>query len=422
MNGSVKNLYSVESFKKLLFIEKRRAERSNASSSLILLNFRRYAETIHKNGNLFLKDTEYLVKLICTNIRETDVVCLYDCLTVFILLPDTRVEGAKIACKRIVEQLIFAQNNYYYINELNYNTLDIEVISYPTHDRLKEGEAEYPGTRPSIHKQNVFSGRNGSVALFNVLLIHNSEKNLEFRQSSVNYESIALPVLNMFFWENHFISVFHSFTKKFAKRGMDFVGAIFLILLLLPAFLIIGFLVKVTSKGSIIYKQIRIGHKGRYFKFYKFRSMFQNCDHRVHQEYVKNLIRGNSEEINNGTKDDPFFKINNDPRITSLGRILRMTSLDELPQLFNVLKGEMSLVGPRPPLPYEIENYKPWHFRRILEVKPGITGLWQVNGRNKTTFDEMVRMDIHYAEKWSLFLDLKILLKTIKVLFVFDGK
>jgi len=422
MNGSVRNLYSVESFKKILFIEKRRAERSTTGSSLILLSFRRYAETVNKNENLFLRDTENLVKLICSNIRETDVVCLYDCLTIFILLPDTKVDGAQISCRRIVERLMSAQENYYYISELKYNYLDIEVISYPSYDRKKEDESGYIMTRPQTQKQFPIKGIRESVTPFNVLFINNNERNLEFRQGSMNHVSLALPVLDTFFWENHFISAFHLFTKKFVKRSMDFLGASFLILLLLPAFLIIGFMVRITSKGSIVYKQIRIGHKGRYFKFYKFRSMYQNCDHRIHQEYVKNLIRGNSDAINNGTKEDPFFKINNDPRITSLGKILRMTSLDELPQLFNVLKGEMSLVGPRPPLPYEIENYKPWHFRRILEVKPGITGLWQVTGRNKTTFDEMVRMDIHYAENWSLFLDLKLLLKTLKVLLKYDGK
>jgi lipopolysaccharide/colanic/teichoic acid biosynthesis glycosyltransferase len=123
-----------------------------------------------------------------------------------------------------------------------------------------------------------------------------------------------------------------------------------------------------------------------------------------------------------GTKENPYFKIKNDPRVTPIGRFLRKTSLDELPQLLNVLKGDMSLVGPRPPIPYEVSEYQKWHQRRILDVKPGITGLWQVSGRNRTSFDEMVRLDIKYAENWSLKLDLYIIFKTILVMLKADGE
>ncbi len=158
---------------------------------------------------------------------------------------------------------------------------------------------------------------------------------------------------------------------------------------------------------------MRLGLKGRRFPFYKFRSMYTNIDDRIHREYVANLIQGNLEKINKGKRGDSFFKMKDDPRVTPLGKFIRQTSLDELPQLFNVLKGHMSLVGPRPPLPYEVERYKPWHLRRILEMKPGITGLWQVSGRSKTTFDEMVRLDLRYVQNWSIWLDLKILIKTV---------
>jgi lipopolysaccharide/colanic/teichoic acid biosynthesis glycosyltransferase len=126
------------------------------------------------------------------------------------------------------------------------------------------------------------------------------------------------------------------------------------------------------------------------------------------------LIKGEHEKINQGDEEKPLYKIKRDPRITRVGKIIRKTSIDELPQFFNVLKGEMSLVGPRPPIPYEVEKYKPWHLRRILEVKPGITGLWQVDGRSKTSFDDMVRLDLRYVQNWSLWLDIKILLKTIR--------
>ncbi len=422
MNGSFKNLHSIESFKHMLFYEKRRAERFSVKSSLILLSLRNYAETIHKNGNLFLRDTEYFLKLICSDIRETDAVCLYDKLTIFILLPDTEIEGAQKVCKRIVDNLIFAQDNYFYVQEFTDNQLDIEVIAYPENGKAVKMQTSQFSEYSVQEKPEKSNQEYESLIPFKFLYSKKNGKDSDFRLRSVYDNSIALPLLNSFFWENQFISAYKLSLKRCIKRVMDIVGASLLLLALAPSLIIIALLVKITSNGPVIYRQNRIGYKGKYFKFLKFRSMQCNCDNRVHQEYVKKLIRGDTEEINKGTKNDPFFKLKDDPRITKLGNILRKSSLDELPQLINVLRGEMSLVGPRPPIPYEIENYKPWHFRRILEVKPGITGLWQVYGRNKTTFDEMVRMDIKYAEKWSLFLDIKLLLKTVKVFFIFDGK
>jgi len=144
-------------------------------------------------------------------------------------------------------------------------------------------------------------------------------------------------------------------------------------------------------------------------------------DDAVHREYVKNLIQGRHDQINEGDAEQPAYKMQSDTRITAVGRIIRRTSIDELPQLFNVLKGEMSLVGPRPPIPYEIEDYQSWHLRRLQEVRPGITGLWQVEGRSKTSFDDMVRLDLRYIRNWSLWLDIKILFKTVLVVIRCDG-
>jgi lipopolysaccharide/colanic/teichoic acid biosynthesis glycosyltransferase len=140
--------------------------------------------------------------------------------------------------------------------------------------------------------------------------------------------------------------------------------------------------------------------------------MSADNDPRIHQEYIKRFIQEKKSYEAGGPQTGAVYKIKNDPRVTSVGRFLRKTSLDELPQFFNVLRGEMSLVGPRPPIPYELGNYELWHRRRVMEVKPGITGLWQVNGRSSTTFDEMVRLDLKYAKEWSLWLDIKIILKT----------
>ena len=199
----------------------------------------------------------------------------------------------------------------------------------------------------------------------------------------------------------------------FFKRGLDLFGSLIGLLLFSPLMALTALAIKVSSPGPVIFKQIRLGRKGKRFPFYKFRSMEVNNDDRVHREYLANLIEGNHKALNSGKGDEPFFKIKNDTRITTVGRIIRKLSIDELPQFFNVLKGEMSLVGPRPPIPYEVEKYKSWHLRRILEIKPGITGLWQVDGRSRTTFDEMVRLDLRYVKDWSFWLDIKILLKTV---------
>jgi len=198
------------------------------------------------------------------------------------------------------------------------------------------------------------------------------------------------------------------------KRLLDLLGALTGLVLFSPLMLIIALAVKFTSPGPIIFQQTRLGKRGNPFFFYKFRSMAAGNDDRVHREYVCKLINGENDQINQGEKDRPLYKLKNDCRITKVGRIIRKLSIDELPQLFNVLKGEMSLVGPRPPIPYEVEKYKSWHLRRILEVKPGITGLWQVEGRSKTSFDEMVRLDIRYVQNCSLWLDIKILFRTVR--------
>lgn len=199
------------------------------------------------------------------------------------------------------------------------------------------------------------------------------------------------------------------------KRWIDITGAAAAIVLTLPLMAIIAILIKATSPGPVLFRQQRVGQFGRRFTFLKFRSMRQASDPSVHRAYVEQLIAGSAEQ------PARVYKITNDARVTAVGRLLRKTSLDELPQLFNVLAGDMSLVGPRPPIPYEVDCYQAWHRRRLLDVKPGITGLWQVSGRSKVGFDDMVRMDLQYARKWSLWLDLKILLKTPRVVLFGDG-
>lgn len=204
------------------------------------------------------------------------------------------------------------------------------------------------------------------------------------------------------------------------KRAIDIVGSLAALILLSPLFLVIAAMVKLTSKGGVLFKQERLGQFGKTFTCLKFRSMHVNNDPKIHQDFMKRLIDGSHDGKADG-ESKPVFKMKNDPRVTRIGRFLRRASMDELPQFLNVLKGDMSLVGPRPPLPYEYQAYDVWHRRRVLEIKPGITGLWQVTGRSRVRFDEMVRLDLQYAREWSLWLDIRILLETPRAVALGDG-
>ena len=192
------------------------------------------------------------------------------------------------------------------------------------------------------------------------------------------------------------------------SRALDVSVAAIVLVVLAPLLFVFALAIRLESRGPALFRQRRVGHGGREFTLYKFRSMRLDADPQRHREYVTTLING-SGLADGGTPN--LFKLAVDPRITRTGRWIRRTSIDELPQLLNVIRGEMALVGPRPVIPYEVEEYPAWYMRRFA-VKPGITGLWQVNGRNERTYEEMVRLDIEYAERRSLPLDLAILART----------
>jgi exopolysaccharide biosynthesis polyprenyl glycosylphosphotransferase len=218
------------------------------------------------------------------------------------------------------------------------------------------------------------------------------------RSSHVSFQSLAgVPILE-------FNRTPLDGWGKIIKRTIDIVGSIFLIILTSPLMLITAILVKLTSHGPILFRQERVGLE-KNFTFYKFRTMRENA-HEEHEKYMK--------------KYGVMFKLKKDPRLTSVGCFLRKTSLDELPQFFNVLKGDMSLIGPRPPMPEEVAKYNNWQKQR-LGVKPGISGLWQVSGRSELSFDEWVKLDAYYIENWSLWLDFQIFLKTIWVIIAGRG-
>jgi len=198
----------------------------------------------------------------------------------------------------------------------------------------------------------------------------------------------------------------------FVKRLVDIAGSALALIVLSPLFWLIAFAIKISSKGPIFFSQTRIGQHGKPFILMKFRTMYTDIDRGVHKEFVTKLIANKTKIESPAPEGAPVYKLTNDNRITRVGRFLRRTSMDELPQFLNVLRGEMSLVGPRPAVRYEVAVYETWHRRRVLEFKPGITGLWQVSARSQVKFDDMVRLDLRYARSWSPWLDLKILIMT----------
>jgi exopolysaccharide biosynthesis polyprenyl glycosylphosphotransferase len=197
------------------------------------------------------------------------------------------------------------------------------------------------------------------------------------------------------------------------KRAIDFLAGLTALALTSPLFLTLAVIIKRSSPGPVFYVQERMGKDGRPFRFFKFRTMRHQSDDAIHRQFAAMFINGDARgcRANKGAK---VYKLTDDPRVTMIGRWLRKTSLDELPQLFNIIRGEMSFVGPRPPIAYETEHYQSWHYER-LKVTPGLTGLWQVSGRSNVPFDEMVRLDLHYINNWSLAMDLRIVARTLPV-------
>ncbi|PWT91490.1 MAG: hypothetical protein C5B55_08030 [Blastocatellia bacterium] len=252
-----------------------------------------------------------------------------------------------------------------------------------------------------------------SDALFEVMIRCGRRRGVEFRIAPSLFNCLprkteidqigVLPMIRLFREPL-------SSGARLVKRASDLLLSGLAISLLFPIWLLIALFIKLDSKGPIFYTQDRVGMDGRLFLLYKFRTMRAGADPELHKEYQRAFIAGRA-EANLGDQDKPTYKILADPRITRVGKYLRRLSLDEVPQLFNVLMGDMSVVGPRPPIPYEVEAYEVWH-RKRLDMKPGLTGLWQVSGRNRLPFEEMVRLDLFYIENWSLLLDLKIILRT----------
>jgi exopolysaccharide biosynthesis polyprenyl glycosylphosphotransferase len=352
-----------ESFHSMLTLERRRAERSRKPFVLMLLDASAFIED--KTADRFMsRVTAVLMK----STRETDLIGWYEKGVILgVIFTEVSFEGEKSITEILRSKVLNALQND--LSQKVVSSLVVTTHLFPENSGREEGETVadskfYPDLAKGTPKQ---------------------------RASQV------------------------------IKRVIDIFGGAFLLLVLSPVLAVITIAIKLTSKGPVIFRQERLGQFGSRFRCLKFRTMYMNNDPKMHQEYMQRFIAGQAGDGNKESGKPAVYKIKNDPRVTPLGRFLRKTSLDEFPQFWNVLTGEMSLVGPRPSLPYEFEMYDLWHRRRVLEVKPGVTGLWQVSGRSSTCFDDMVRLDLRYSQSWSIWLDVKILLATPGAVLSGDG-
>ena len=343
-----------DAFKRVIAIERKRTERSKSPFVLMLLEV-----TNHQHLEKTKRALECIVAALLASCRDTDLVGWYKEGSIIGVM----FTGLVMIDKNSILSAILSRVSETLRSELSFEQFSQISISF--HLFPDDWENDKPGRPSNSALYPDLTGQNGSRKSLLIM-----------------------------------------------KRAIDLIGSGSLTILCLPLFVIIAIAVRISSKGPILFRQQRVGQFGQSFTFLKFRSMYANNDDSVHQEFVTKLIAEDGETQVESAGKPRVYKIKNDNRVTPVGRFLRRTSLDELPQLINVLRGDMSLVGPRPPIPYELAAYQIWHRRRVLEVKPGITGLWQVTGRSRVKFDEMVRLDLRYATTWTPWLDLKILLST----------
>jgi lipopolysaccharide/colanic/teichoic acid biosynthesis glycosyltransferase len=350
-----RRVLSEHDFRRMISLERKRSERSRNPFLLILVDF---GQSLASQNNA--KTVEHLVDTLACFARETDVTGWYAQRSIIGILFTEIGAGDRSA---------------------TLNTLITRVADALQHDLSFE---QFNQVTLSFHIFPDESGGDGALPTNSTLY-----PDLKARENATK-------------------------SLRIIKRMIDMGASLAALIFVSPAFLMVALAIKLTSKGPIFFRQPRIGHRGVPFSLLKFRSMYANSDSKLHKEYVRQLIAGIADKHPSSGNGRGVYKLTRDPRITAVGAFLRRSSLDELPQLINVLKGEMSLVGPRPPIDYEVEKYELWHRRRLMEAKPGITGLWQVGGRNRIAFDDMVRLDLLYAKAWSLWLDLKILARTPK--------
>lgn len=388
--------------------ERRRTERSGLPFSVLSIDISEMADLTKQHPNLnLLQMKKTISNIVRENCRSIDIKSWYSETTLKILLPKTSLTNAHVISDKLKENFNNGFRSMFGIEktiDLKKNTIISSFPEFIINSENGLGSKTADVSRPPTPPVLKSSTEGGSSTI------------LTIKWDPLNQTSLTWPLYSDLLKEHDF-----SDTDKWIKKSIDIMGALVGIILFSPVMLVIAILIKITSCGPVLFKQERIGFLGKKFTFLKFRSMYTDCSEERHRQYVTNLIKNTLATTGDEAECKPVYKMDDDPRVTPFGYFLRRSSLDELPQLINVLKGEMSLVGPRPPIPYEVEKYENWHFRRVLEVKPGITGLWQVEGRSSTTFNEMVRLDIAYVNNFSLWLDLKILFKTIWVVLTAKG-
>ena len=346
-------IFEEETFHRMLTLERRRAERSRKPFVLMLLDAQAMFEL--RNGTSFV---ERFASVVCDATRETDFVGWYkESAILAVIFTEVSLDGKRPITEVLQSKVVRALWD-------RFGHKLVSNVAVTTHLFPESWDKDSLDQVPDI---KLYPDLSGKV----------SKKRL----------------------------------PSIVKRAIDIVGGGLMLVVLAPVLAAVALAIKLTSDGPVIFEQERLGQFGKRFKCLKFRTMYTNNDPKIHRDYVRSFIAGKTENGPKNETEPVVYKITNDPRVTPIGRFLRQTSLDEFPQLWNVLRGEMSLVGPRPPVRYEFEVYDVWHRRRVFEVKPGVTGLWQVSGRSRTCFDDMVRLDLRYSQTWSLWLDLKILLR-----------
>jgi lipopolysaccharide/colanic/teichoic acid biosynthesis glycosyltransferase len=357
------SVFKEETFHAMLTHERRRAERSRKPFVLILLDL--HAVPKKDSGAASI---ERLTSVVCEATRETDLIGWYEeGLILGVIFTEVTLEGKNPAAEVLHSKVVTILRD-----NLDHRVASNLAIS--VHIIPESWDLRRPDRGADIQMYQDHSGKTSKKWL-----------------------------------------------PRIIKRAIDIVGSSILLLAFSPLLVAIALAIKLSSKGPVIFKQERVGWLGIKFQCLKFRTMYTNNDPKIHRDFVQQLIAGTAAKGNEIKTEPLVYKITSDPRVTPIGKFLRKTSLDEFPQFWNVLRGEMSLVGPRPAVPYEFELYDDWHRRRVFEMKPGVTGLWQVSGRSRVTFDDMVRLDLRYCQGWSLWLDLKILLATPVAVLMGDG-
>ena len=380
-----KGIKSCQELHAIMKRERCRVDRNSHAFSLVVFQ----VGSVGNNGTLAL----YLAEVLAKRLRATDEAGWFDSEHIAVVLDHTWAEGAwKFAADisdLVAEKASCPEYRVYTYSYTQKDDDDSDNDNFGDRrasDRFRTGPVkEFDGHASSP----VSSGgqRVGSMARF-----HNSFEKQESDRFAERIEPVLAPRMPVY------------------KRVMDITGSLIGIIILSPLLLMVALIIKITSRGPVFFKQERVGCLGKRFRMWKFRTMKVDADQTQHQKYLTELIKSGAEGFDNNGKS--MKKLEHDSRVIPFGNFLRKTAIDELPQLFNVLKGEMSLIGPRPPIPYEVKEYYRWHYGRFDTV-PGMTGLWQVSGKNRTTFKEMVRFDITYARQMSWRLDARILAGTI---------